>query len=360
MLKDKIAVIGGYGNVGRIISIELGNKFPGKVICAGRNYNKAEQLSKETQQKVLPMQLDVSKENIDMSLLNDVSLVVMCIDQGNTNFVKTVLSKGINYIDITASYDFLSQIEELDEYAKQTNTTAVLSVGLSPGLTNIFAKHCKAKFDKLHSIDIFVMLGMGDRHGEAVLIWWLKKLNEKYSILQNGKEKIVKNLDPGKKTVFPDKIGKRKAYYFNYADQHAIAKTLNIDSAATFNLVDSKLMTWSLAFLQKIGYFKLQKFKIFNKLTLSLLKRMHFGSDKYIIKVDAKGEINNQVSSYECFVKGYGEGTGTGIAAAKTAEEIYNAKELPKGVFHLDQLFEPVNFINKLNKLEKSGLVIHY
>lgn len=34
----KILVVGGYGNVGRIIGIELADRFPGQIIAAGRNY----------------------------------------------------------------------------------------------------------------------------------------------------------------------------------------------------------------------------------------------------------------------------------------------------------------------------------
>lgn len=38
----KILVIGGYGNVGKVICKTLADRFPGRVIAAGRNLSAAQ------------------------------------------------------------------------------------------------------------------------------------------------------------------------------------------------------------------------------------------------------------------------------------------------------------------------------
>lgn len=43
----------------------------------------------------------------------------MCIDQSSTHFISQCIKRGIHYIDITANYKFLSQIESLGEEAKK-------------------------------------------------------------------------------------------------------------------------------------------------------------------------------------------------------------------------------------------------
>ena len=53
MKTGKILVVGGYGYVGRTISIILASQFPSRVIGAGRDIRKAEKLSQETSGKVL-------------------------------------------------------------------------------------------------------------------------------------------------------------------------------------------------------------------------------------------------------------------------------------------------------------------
>lgn len=57
-MKDKILVIGGYGKVGQVICRDLGRKFPGKVIAAGRNYEKAERFTQATDENVIPLEFD--------------------------------------------------------------------------------------------------------------------------------------------------------------------------------------------------------------------------------------------------------------------------------------------------------------
>ena len=53
-MDGNILIVGGYGSVGRVIAATLGNRFPGQVIAGGRNYQKARELSLETQEKAWP------------------------------------------------------------------------------------------------------------------------------------------------------------------------------------------------------------------------------------------------------------------------------------------------------------------
>jgi saccharopine dehydrogenase (NAD+, L-lysine forming) len=99
--------------------------------------------------KILPLEFDPLGLREDDKLPDGVSLVVMCLDLPDTAFVRKRLQQGIHYIDISASYDLLSQIELLDLQAKQRNVTLVLSVGLAPGLTNLLTAHCKSKFQRM-------------------------------------------------------------------------------------------------------------------------------------------------------------------------------------------------------------------
>ena len=52
-LRDKILIVGGYGNVGRVIASDLADTFPGRVIVAGRNQQKAQAFAATTNGKVL-------------------------------------------------------------------------------------------------------------------------------------------------------------------------------------------------------------------------------------------------------------------------------------------------------------------
>ncbi|WP_375578502.1 saccharopine dehydrogenase NADP-binding domain-containing protein [Marivirga tractuosa] len=170
MSTKNILIIGGYGKVGSIISKHLAQYFPNRIIVAGRNLKKAKQLSKTLRNGVIPYQIDISNPK-NFEILGEVSLVIMCIDQENTDFVSLCINKEIHYVDITANQEFIEKTELLHNRAKQKNITIALSVGLAPGITNLLAQHCVLKSPNSNLIDIFILLGLGEKHGEAAYRW---------------------------------------------------------------------------------------------------------------------------------------------------------------------------------------------
>jgi saccharopine dehydrogenase-like NADP-dependent oxidoreductase len=155
-MNDKLLIVGGYGQVGR-------------VIVAGRNYHEAEAFSAATGGNVLPLALNVHGGSANADVLQGVKVVVMCVELPDAEFVENCLRLGVHYVDISASYEWLSQIESLQADAKEGGATAVLSVGLAPGLTNLLARYNKMLVDEIRHLDIFIMLGLGEVHGEAAV-----------------------------------------------------------------------------------------------------------------------------------------------------------------------------------------------
>jgi saccharopine dehydrogenase-like NADP-dependent oxidoreductase len=346
MSNGKILIVGGYGAVGRVISITLGNLFPSEVIVAGRNFQKAKELSSELNQKVIPLELDITSISKDEERLVNVKLVIMCIDQKNTHFVTQCIQRGIHYIDITANYEFLSKIEALNDEARNHNSTVILSVGLAPGITNILAKQCKSMIQDIRYVDIYIMLGIGEKHGEAAFRWVFEDLNDQFFIKEDGEKKQVRRFEDGKQTMFPGSLGRRTTYRSNFSDQHVIPKTLKIDSASTRICFDSAVMTWLYALLKKSGLSRILKLRVVQNFMINLLQLFRFGSDQFVLKVEA-GSNRKQGTLYECSISGNGEGNNTGLVAAKVAEKLY-LSSFASGVFHIEELFNPLEFIESI------------
>ncbi len=77
MLKDKILVVGGYGQVGRYVTLELITTFPKKIIVAGRNLEKANSFAREYNNLFETQKIDIyDLENITEATKN-VKVVVM-------------------------------------------------------------------------------------------------------------------------------------------------------------------------------------------------------------------------------------------------------------------------------------------
>ena len=338
--KDKkILVVGGYGNVGRIISSVLARQFPGRVIVAGRDYQKANTFAGEIDDMIILKEWNIDSP-ADSDLFDNLALVIVCVEQKNTLFVEQCIQRGIDYIDISASYQFLSQVEQLDADAQQNNSTVILSVGLAPGLTNLLASYGKQLHPHLKHIDLFILLGLGEIHGNEAVLWTLSNLNANFSVTENNYQKLVASFVEGKQTVF-SQLGTRTGYRFNFSDQQVLPYTLNLDSVSSWLCFDSQLATKMLNLAKKAGLLNILRIKAIANMLIKASRNMHFGSDYFVIQADLLGS-GRDVNRYS--ISGYGEGKTTGLVAAEVANRLLQSS-FPPGVFHIEQLFEAKEFI---------------
>ncbi|MFS0723079.1 saccharopine dehydrogenase family protein [Paenibacillus sp. 1P07SE] len=339
-MNEKIVVIGGYGHVGGRIALELAKRYPGQVIAAGRNLVKAEAFCEPSEGRILPMAIDVSKET-EAALLEDVRLVIMCMDQQHTTFVRACLDRGIHYIDVSADYRFLSQVEALHETAAGSGSTAVLSVGLAPGLTNLLAKHVHSLVDTTKRIEISVLLGMGDDHGEAALAWTLDNAATDFTARthHSGEEMRRSSMGDGRRVDYGGSLGSRRAYRFNFADQHILSRTLHVPEVSTRLSLDPGWLTDTMAAAKQLGLLYLLRSPRLQALAIRAFSNIRIGQPIFAIKVEAHGSRNGQYAIAEAILTGRHESEVTALAAAAVATHLCSS-ETPGGVFHIEQLFD--------------------
>lgn len=203
-MKERIVVVGGYGHVGRIICEELGEKYPGLVYAAGRSLERAERFSQETSGKVLPMRLDMGQP-VMASEWERIKLVVMCLDQADDAWVGACIRSGTHYVDISAKAEFLNQVSKWKDAAEESGSSAILSVGLAPGLTNLMASWASKGLDVTESVDISIMLGLGDRHGKAAVEWTVDNLLSTFQVMENHRVKTVASFSDGRSVFLAKK-----------------------------------------------------------------------------------------------------------------------------------------------------------
>lgn len=348
LLKDYIVVIGGYGHVGQMIGTELGELYPGKVFAAGRSLERAKKFSEATGGKVRPLQINL-EEGFDFNMITRVKLVIMCLDQTNTSFVRACFLNGIHYVDVSARHSFLTQVEELGEEAREKGVTAVLSLGLAPGLTNLLSLEAKKRMDHMDELDISIMLGMGDQHGKAAIEWTVDNLGTTFDVMKDGRKAAVASFRDGKKTDFGAGLGYKKAYRFNFSDQHVLPRTLEVPTVSTRLCFDSSSVTRSLAGLRAAGILGLMKVKPIRDIVVQLFGKIRFGQDVYALKIDAQGRKDGKGIEAEYFLQGRNEAFVTAKVAASVADLVYRT-ELPHGVYHIEQLFELDDILPAISK----------
>lgn len=332
--RSKIIVIGGYGHVGRKICTQLATYFPENVYAAGRNSQKANAFCSSFNGRIKPLQIDITRE-IDDSFFEDVRLVIVCIDQKDSHFAKKCLKAGCHYIDISADYSYLQKVEKLHEVATEHQSTALLSVGLAPGITNVLSRWLCEQLKAVSKVEITVMLGLGDEHGQAAIEWTLHNMKQNYIRWVDGKLIDVKSFSDGKRVYFGEHYGWRTAYRFNFSDQHVLSRTLKIADVSTYLCFDSEMVTRILAWLKKLGVIYLLP----TKLGVHLLRRMKIGRPMFCLKLKAEGMRQQERVTLQTMVCGVLEADITAQVTCVVAKSMYEST-YPPGVYHMEQLFD--------------------
>lgn len=339
----KILLVGGYGTVGKFILERLIKNFD--VIIVGRNNSKINSLCELYPQKLTGLKLDINSDLIPKEVLESVSLVINCIDLSNIKVIEECFKQKVDYIDISATYDVIQQIEKLNSIAQLSQAKAVLSVGIAPGLTNLLAAYCKSKATKpLEKVNLSVLLGLGEAHGVAAINWTLETIASKYTIDLDGKQQEIKSFTRKITTNFPEQLGLRKAYAFNFPEQYVVRKTLGYKEATSWLCFDDKLSTDLTALLASLGIFTFIKGKI-KDLLVKLFTLIHVGSEVFAVQADSYDK--QEELCFSATLMGFQEARITGLVAAKVAEMVVSGS-YPYGVHHIEQLFTLDDFLPEL------------
>ncbi|MBX6391319.1 MAG: saccharopine dehydrogenase NADP-binding domain-containing protein, partial [Frankia sp.] len=337
-------MVGGYGALGRVVSSRLARWYPGRVVIAGRNLAGATALARDFAPGVVePRLLDVDG---DLGpALADAAAVISCVERANVRLAQHCLSSGVHYVDVAATAAVLDAVELLDPLAVQRGSTAVLSVGLAPGLTNLLARRCVNQLPSANAVDIAVLLGLGGDHGPDAVRWTLAHLGRReHPIDADGRPVRRRRVDlPG--------FGRRTVHSFAFSDQFSLRRTLNPPknpsrdspnlSVRTWLCFDSAPATAALFAARAAGLFDLSARLGANEALARATHWLAFGTDHYAIRVTASDPAGSLVSHA---IAGRGESVATGTVAAHVTRFLLD-RSVPAGVFHIDELVDAEQFV---------------
>ncbi|MEN3586450.1 saccharopine dehydrogenase NADP-binding domain-containing protein [Streptomyces sp. ZYX-F-203] len=310
----RILVVGGYGAVGTVTTATLDAWFPGRVVPAGRDEARARRLG--------GVSVDVTDPGgVDRALdeLGDVSAVVLCVEPPDDRVARTCLERGVHLADVCATPRLVDATARLHDTAVASGATAVSSVGVAPGLTNLLARRAHEAVGGARHLDLTVMLGSGERHGGDALRWTVEQLAEVPTA-------------PTRRTQLPG-YGTRTAHPFPFSDQYTLARTLDIPSVTTRLCLDSRPLTAALFGLRRTGLLRATRRPGVRRVLTRALGRVHLGGDGFAVRADARrGDRRASLA-----LTGHGQSRATGLVAAYTVRELLTGT-LPTGVHHMEQL----------------------
>lgn len=323
----KIAIIGGHGQVGQIIVKQLIKQGRKNLVIMGRNQEKMKKFTDSLPISVEHRIIDLTKP-VDPTLIADLQMVIVCLDQTDTLFIEQCQQLGIDYLDITANSTFLTNVYQLPD---PTHSRTLVGIGLAPGITNLAVANYLKKSSRATTIDIDILLGMGDQHGKAAVEWTFSQLNQTY---QHPRwTKPIATFTQKKKDNFGKKFGRKSTYNFDFADQHLLTLADPNRTYTTYLGFDLNWITKSLAILKKIGLTSLFKNKQVLTFLTHFMQKGMIGSERFVVKIsNGSSDDQNRVIIY-----GDEEATMTGEVTAFLADKLLTSP-IRSGFYLIDDL----------------------
>jgi saccharopine dehydrogenase (NAD+, L-lysine-forming) len=170
-----ICVLGGAGGVGRVaVAALVALDHVDEILVGDADLSAAQKVIAELgDSRLRAAAVDVTDTAALVALLAGVDVVLNCVGPfyrfGPPTLAAAIKAK-VGYVDICDDLDATRALLAMDEAARNAGVTAVIGMGNSPGLANIFVKLCAEQLlDEVHAADIMHIHGGEPFEGAAVL-----------------------------------------------------------------------------------------------------------------------------------------------------------------------------------------------
>jgi lysine 6-dehydrogenase len=211
----KIVVLGGYGEMGRVIVTDLAESFRGEIIVAGRNRQKAEKFAGSFHKKNITGVAASSGNTLQMkNALKGANVLINATNYySNLEVMRHALNNNVNYVDLGGLYWTTKEQLKIHGGFKRKNLIAVLGCGSTPGITNVLAEFGAKKFDKIRSLDIAFADKDYTKYNQPFIVpYSMQTVFDEFTknppILERGRMRFEKPLINVKHVEFPKPVGR--------------------------------------------------------------------------------------------------------------------------------------------------------
>ncbi|WP_460272262.1 saccharopine dehydrogenase NADP-binding domain-containing protein [Celeribacter sp. ULVN23_4] len=324
---DRILIVGGTGHVGQKIAQRLMQEGDVSLTLGGRSPKSGRAAARRLGCQWTHLDIGAHES---WNALDSADTVIVCIDLPDPGFTEAVLSRGLKYIDITATDSVLRRSEALDGLARENDALAVLSVGLAPGLSNLMALAATQDMDEISDVTIGICLGMGDSHGVAAIDWTLDMLRP----VQRGDIAPLR-FSPTRPPLL--------TIPFDFADQHVMRRQGYANVTTRLGLDGPFMSRTMFRFLGALARSHTGR----NALRL-MLTSFRIGSDVAMLTAISHGSSKGQNIQRHLTLEGRGEAQLTAAVAAEVAKRLSKATET--GVHHIHNLWSLEAFSDVLTQ----------
>jgi saccharopine dehydrogenase-like NADP-dependent oxidoreductase len=152
----RILCLGGAGLVGRYAARALRRIEPDAVLCVGdRDRDAARRVAAELGDDVEAVGIDVTDAAALAGVLRGFDVVVNTVGpyfRFGVPVLRAAIEAGVHYIDACDDWEPTLEMLALDDVARAAGVTAVIGMGISPGVTNLLAARAVGMLDSAHTV----------------------------------------------------------------------------------------------------------------------------------------------------------------------------------------------------------------
>jgi len=216
----KYVVLGGYGEMGRIASLDLAKTARNaKIIVAGRDEKKAGAYAKKLGKNVSGAGVDATNQYQLIRFLKGADVCVNCTNYYyNLDVMKACLAAGCSYVDLGGLFHTTNKQLRFHASFRKKSLTAVLGCGSTPGITNVMAAYGSNLLDRTETIRVrFAGYSFTKQKTHFVVPYSMYTVFDEFTaepaVFEKGRLKFVKPMSGKGKEEFPEPVGKVTSFY---------------------------------------------------------------------------------------------------------------------------------------------------
>ncbi|HET8679102.1 MAG TPA: saccharopine dehydrogenase NADP-binding domain-containing protein [bacterium] len=347
---NDILIAGGYGTVGVKIAANLAQDYPGQVVIAGRNLEKATRVASELGHGVRARYIDVRERDSVDKAMDGIGTVMSCVAQPETpHLLLASVSRGCAYTDIAPmalkrpAYPNTLKAEAVD-----TGARIILGTGMVPGISNIFARMGADRVGPVDSVASACLLSVGDEYGSDSKGFIAEEIVTAFETTINGEKVLVKPFTGPKRIEFPPPLGALTAYLFPFSDQIYYPVTLGARTAVSRLALLPQWVPGLLSALLPLAGSTLAKRRSRTSGRLGglmdWLKRRYRDLDWWGVHVEVLGAGGIQKAS----VQGHGQARATALSASAFLRALIEDEVDRAGIWTAEQVVPVGPFLARL------------
>ncbi|WP_327743530.1 saccharopine dehydrogenase NADP-binding domain-containing protein [Streptomyces europaeiscabiei] len=221
----KIVILGGAGEVGQWVTRDLvARPSVTEVVIAEVSIDRARALATELGPKARVIDVDMRQRGPLLEELRDAALLMNCTSHVFFDQVfELALEARVNYADLISEPSPQQRAATVE-----AGITAVSGLGISPGVTQVLARHAVDEFDQVDEIHVSGVSWRTiapSRGGLETVLWELADRTPTRQYFQNGRFRGAAYLEGSRWVDFLEPVGRHRVYYVPHPETTSLVRS---------------------------------------------------------------------------------------------------------------------------------------